>query len=114
MTPFSRRGFIKGLALTAAGLVFPVPALVDAAPARRLWMLDSSMLSVARSLDEAEAYAATLARTAAELEAESLALMLAFADAAGRVLAQIDGARQGFEALALFTAPSPDALTVFR
>jgi len=67
-----RRDFLKGLLLTAAGLAVPPVAL--AAPVRRLWALDGTMLgggariATAETMSEAEAFSANAGRVMALLK----------------------------------------------
>lgn len=90
-----RRDFLKGLLLGAAGLaVPPVPPLALAAPVRRLWALDGTMLGGGAEI----------------ATAETLAAAEAFVANTGRVVLQLRDSIEAFDRLADFRAP--DAETV--
>lgn len=88
---FTRRTFLKGFILTAAGLVLPASALAEAEPQRRVWALDSSMLTTARTTEQAQR----------------------FTDAVARVYAESAKATEELAKFGLLRAPSPDAIDVF-
>lgn len=112
----TRRAFARGLALTVAGLLVPAPLVAAAEePTRRLWALDGGMLGARAApplmLTEADrALLAALAEVGETFQAEALSQAVAFADAAGRVLLQIQDATRAY---ADFRAPDAEAIDRF-